>query len=124
MAATARTDVPALRHLLVAGAVFTAAAAAAGGGRAGISCAAGVALSAVNLWLLARVVGVFTARPGGAASAAWTGVAALKALLLYGAVVVMVTGGLVEMVPLLGGLLALPVGIVSRTLLSRGDSVV
>lgn len=120
---TGRTDrdrVPALRQVLVCGALFAAASAVTGGGRAVVSCAAGVALAVTNLWLLSRTVGAFVGRGGGAG---WGLAAAMKALLLYGAVVVMVMGGLVDMVPLLVGLGALPAGIVAHALLDRGDLV-
>jgi hypothetical protein len=118
-----RTDVPALRHVVVTGALFTVAAAITGGVRAAASCAAGAAVATVNLWLLARVVGAFVARAG-AGARGWGAAATMRAVLLYAAVAVIVLApsarpgerGLVDMVPFLVGLLALPAGIVVRAL--------
>ena len=90
----------------VAGVVLSAGALVFAGRQAGISAGIGAAIAALNLWVLGRVV-------GGTESAAWRTVGLLKMLGLFGGVWLLLTYHLVDPIPLVVGLGALPIGSVS-----------
>lgn len=93
-----------------AGAAITALTAALGGGRAALGAAIGALLATLNLWVFAQVVRAFLERRE--TSAPWAVVAALKLVLLLGAVFLIVRTGYVSPAALGIGYGALPVGIV------------
>jgi ATP synthase I chain len=97
----------------VAGVVLTAGALVFGGLRTGFSTGIGASIAAINLWVLARVV-------GGADSARWRTVALLKMLGLFGGVWALLTYHLVDPIPLVVGLGALPIGLTTGSMLSAG----
>ncbi len=73
----------------------------------GLNVAGGAALAWGNLWLTCRVVSAFLQeRPG-----PWTAVALVKFSLLIGALYLLFRGGLVQGLPFIVGLGALPVGV-------------
>ena len=73
----------------------------------GLNIAGGAALACGNLWLTCRVVGAFLAeRPG-----PWTAVALVKFSLLIAALYLLFRSGLVQGLPFIIGLGALPVGV-------------
>ncbi len=98
--------------LLVVATVGAASAAIAGiafGPATMLGVAAGGALATLNLWAFGRIVRAFLA-PG--AKLAWSLLAALKLGGLFAVVYGLTRSGLVDIVPLIAGYAALPVGIV------------
>lgn len=93
-----------------AGLAITVITAGIGGGRAALGAAVGAVLATLNLWVFAQVVRAFLERRE--TSAPWAIVAALKLVLLLGAVFVIVRTGYVSPAALGIGYGALPVGIV------------
>jgi hypothetical protein len=78
------------------------------GVRAMAAVALGVVLAVSNLWVLERFVRVYLASERGR----WAGIALLKAAVLFGLVALLVKSGAVDVVPLVFGFGALPLGVV------------
>jgi hypothetical protein len=97
----------------VAGVVLTGGALVLGGLQTGISTGIGAAIAGLNLWVLARVV-------GGTESAGWRTVGLLKMLGLFGGVWLLLTYHVVDPIPLVVGLGALPIGLTTGSMLSAG----
>ena len=107
-----------IRRSLVAvaitGVVASVAAAVLAGSRPAISVAVGALFAASNLWAIALVVrGLLGPKRG---STPWALIAVLKFGLLIGALYLLLKSGWVELLPLLAGYGALPVGIVAGQL--------
>ncbi len=81
-----------------------------GGGRSGLSVAVGAFLATMNLWGFTRIGTAFFARRG--IRAPWGLLAALKLVLLFGAVDLVLRADYASPVGFLVGYLALPIGIV------------
>ncbi len=97
----------------VAGVALTAGALLFGGARTGISTGTGAVIAALNLWILARAI-------GGTGSSGWRTVGLLKMLGLFGGVWLLLTYHLVDPIPLVVGLGALPIGLTTGSMLSAG----
>jgi hypothetical protein len=78
------------------------------GVRTAAAVALGVVLAVSNLWVLERFVRVYLASERGR----WAGIAVLKAAVLFGLVALLVKSGTVDVVPLVFGFGALPLGVV------------
>lgn len=99
-----------------AGAALTCGAFVVASAHAAISTGIGAAIAAVNLWVLARVI-------AGTASSGWRTVGLLKMLGLFGGIGLLLTCRLVDPIPLVVGLGALPIGCVglaTGSMLSAG----
>lgn len=83
-------------------------------GRTALSIALGAALGAGNLWAIARIVRGFLAARG--ARAPWTLMALVKMSALFGIWMLLLATGFVELMPLVIGFGALPIGIVASEL--------
>jgi hypothetical protein len=81
-----------------------------------LSVASGAALAVANLWVLSRVVRGFLAKTG--PKLPWAALAFGKFSLLLGTVYILVDAGWVQLLPLLIGFGALPLGIVLSVLRS------
>lgn len=93
------------------GVATTVAAAFLGGALAARSVALGAAVAAANLWVITVVV---RGMLGGKQSRVpWPLVAVLKMGVLFGGLYLMLEGGWVDLLPLLAGYGALPLGIVA-----------
>lgn len=77
------------------------------GARAAASVAVGVVLAVSNLWVLERLVRVYLSSERGK----WAVVALVKAAVLFGTVAMLVKTGTVEVLPLVVGFGALPLGV-------------
>jgi len=99
---TAYVAVAASGALLLAGAVAFA------GSRAASSVALGVVVSLANLWLLEKFVRMYLKSERGR----WAVLALAKAALLFVIVALLVRSGAVDVLPLVVGFGALPVGVV------------
>jgi hypothetical protein len=98
--------------VLLVGFASTIAAAFLGGALAARSVALGAAVAAANLWTIGLVVrGMFS---GKRSRVPWPLVAVLKMAILFGGLYLALKSGWVELLPLLVGYGALPVGIVAR----------
>ena len=86
--------------------------------RAGISTAVGAALACANLYILSRVVAAMLGR--GSSVKAWRAVGVVKMISLIAAVWLLLTTGLVDPIPLVVGLGALPLGLATGSMLSTG----
>ncbi len=88
----------------------------------GLSVAMGAAVAALNLWVLARVVGaIFPSGRAGAEAQSrggWGLVGLLKMLALFAVVGLLMRHGVASPVPLVIGFGSLPIGIVIGSLLS------
>ena len=108
---------PEMRGPLVAvcvtGIVLSGGALVFAGFPAAISTGIGAVVAAVNLWVLAQVI-------GGTGSAGWRTVGLLKMLGLFGGVWLLLTYHLVDPIPLVVGLGALPIGLTTGSMLSSG----
>jgi hypothetical protein len=104
----------ALWAIAVLGVLATLAGLLVAGGRTAIGIGIGSAIAAANLWSIMRVVrGLLAPKPG---SVPWGLIAAVKFVVLIGGVYLLVKSGWVDLVTLLIGYGALPVGIVSAQL--------
>jgi hypothetical protein len=88
------------------------------GFRAGFSTAVGAAVASANLYVLGRAASAMLGRGSGAQ--AWRIVAVLKMLLLFVGVWVLLTTGIVDPIPLVVGLGALPLGLATGSMLAAG----
>jgi len=86
------------------------------GPRALIGVALGAAIAAVNLWVVSRIVRAF-ATPG-EPRLPWALVATAKFTALFGMVIALVSLGITDLISLLIGYAALPIGIVASQLRS------
>jgi len=91
----------------VSGAVLLIGAAALFGARHAAAVALGVVLALSNLWVLERLVRVYLSSERGR----WAIVALVKAAVLLGMVALLVKAGTVEVLPLVAGFGALPLGV-------------
>jgi hypothetical protein len=111
-----------IRAVAIAGIVLTLVAAVFAGLGAAFSVAAGAALAAGNLWLLARIVAELlpSDREGAEAQsrAGWALVAVLKMFGLLALAWLLMRRGLVSPLPMLVGFGALPIGIAIGALVS------
>lgn len=78
------------------------------GTRAMAAVALGVVLALSNLWTIERFVRVYLTSERGR----WAGVALLKSAMLFGLVALLVKSGAVDVLPLVLGFGALPLGVV------------
>jgi ATP synthase I chain len=86
--------------------------------RAGFSTAVGAAVACANLLVLARVVAAMLGR--GTSVRAWRAVGVIKMVALIVAVWALLTTGLVDPIPLVVGLGALPLGLATGSMLGSG----
>ncbi len=112
----------ALRSVGVSGAVLAVAALAFGGVVPALSVAAGAALAVGNLWALGRIVASLLPEDAPSARAqsraAWALVAALKMIALLAVAWLLMRHGFASPLPMLIGLLSLPIGIAIGSLVS------
>lgn len=92
----------------VSGALLLVGSGSLLGVRAMAAVALGVVLAVSNLWVLERFVRVYLASERGH----WAGIALIKAAVLFGLVALLVKSGAVDVVPLVFGFGALPLGVV------------
>lgn len=106
-----------LRALLAAvaicGAAFTVGAFVLAGAHAAFSTAIGAAIATSNLYVLGRAVGA-------TGKSAWRVIGLVKMLALFAGVWLLLTWRLVDPIPLVVGLGALPVGLTTGSMLSAG----
>jgi hypothetical protein len=95
------------------GAALTAAMGALGTGRSAWSTGVGALVAVANLYVLGRVVGATLGTGGGAA---WRILGGMKMLILFAAVWLLLTSRLVDPIPFVVGLGALPIGLVTGSL--------
>lgn len=114
-----------IRRSLVAvaitGVVASVAAAVLAGSRPAASVAVGALFAAANLWAIALVVRGLLGQKRG--STPWALIAVLKFGFLIGALYLLLKSGWVELLPLLVGYGALPVGIVAGQIGAREPAV-
>jgi hypothetical protein len=91
----------------LSGAVLLIGAAVAFGARHAAAVALGVVLAVSNLWVLERLVRVYLSSERGH----WAVVALVKAGALFGMVALLVKSGMVDVLPLVVGFGALPIGV-------------
>jgi hypothetical protein len=96
-----------------AGALLFVGAGIAFGVRTMLAVGLGAALAVSNLWVLERLVSAYLKTTGGR----WTAIATVKAALLVAMVALLVKSGAVDILPIIAGFGALPVGIVFSGLL-------
>ena len=89
------------------GALLLVGSASHFGARVAAAVALGVVLAVSNLWVLERVVRVFLQSEGGR----WAAIALVKAAILFGMVALLVKSGMVDVLPLVVGFGALPLGV-------------
>jgi hypothetical protein len=104
----------ALWSVALAGIVLAVLAGMVGGARALLSAAIGSGVAALNLWALIRLVRVLFANQG--PRLPWTLALMAKFAVLLGAVFWLIRSELVDVIPLLVGFLALPIGTVAGQL--------
>jgi ATP synthase I subunit len=104
----------ALWSVALAGIVLAVLSGMIGGGRALVGTAVGAAIATLNLWALIRLVRVLFNRQG--PRLPWTLALAAKFALLLGGVFWLIRSELVDVLPLLAGYVALPVGTVAGQL--------
>jgi hypothetical protein len=114
---TANPDDSALGRTLwavaVVGCTATVVAAVIAGPRPMLSVALGAAVAFTNLWVIARLVRSFLS---GGARAPWGFVAATKFVLVVGGLWLLLRAGVVDLLPLVIGYGALPLGIFASQL--------
>jgi hypothetical protein len=106
----------ALWSVALTGVVLAVLSGMVGGGRALLSTAVGGAIATLNLWALIRLVRVLFNNQG--PKLPWTLALTAKFAVLLGAVFWLIRTELVDVLPLLAGFVALPVGIVAAQLRS------
>ncbi|MET0790937.1 MAG: hypothetical protein ABW061_05405 [Polyangiaceae bacterium] len=106
----------AIWSVAIVGVVFTAAAPTLLGPASRVSVALGVLLAIANLWAISRTVRGFL-QPAGARSP-WVSLAMLKFAVMFLGVLFLVRGGYAQLLPLVIGYAAMPVGIVIAQLKS------
>lgn len=104
----------ALWSVAVVGVLLTLAAPVLLGQGAAASAFAGASIAVANLWALSRLVRSFLS--GSGARLPWLVVSALKFVALFILVAVLVRSGHVQVLPLMLGFAALPLGIVAAQL--------
>jgi hypothetical protein len=104
----------ALWSVVLAGVVLAVLAGMAGGAGALLGAALGAAIATLNLWALIRLVRVLFGSRG--PRLPWTLALTAKFAVLLGAMYWLIRSELVDVLPLLVGYLALPVGIVAGQL--------
>ncbi len=118
--ADADPNVRSLSRLLVAtvtaGGALAAGALALHGLRSSVGVAAGALLATANLWVLSRVVGALLGRGG--RPTFWTLVGTGKVVALFGVVYLLVIARLADILPLVLGFGALPLGILLASLVA------
>jgi hypothetical protein len=111
-----------LRQAIVAvavtGAVLALAMLFLSGIRASFSAAVGAGVACANLYVLGRAVAAMLER--GSFASAWRLVGLLKMILLFGGVWLLLTAGIVDPIPLVVGLGALPLGLALGSMLGAG----
>jgi ATP synthase I chain len=111
-----------IRAVAITGIVLALGAAAFDGLRSAFSVAAGAALAAGNLWLLARIVAELLPSDSASAEAqskaGWALVAVLKMFGLLALAWLLMRHGIVSPLPMLIGFAALPIGIAIGALVS------
>jgi hypothetical protein len=105
----------AIRWVAIAGAVLALPMGLFAGIHAGFSTAVGALVACVNLYVLGRSVGAMIGR----GSPAWRFVSVLKMIALFGGVWLLLTTGIVDPIPLVVGLGALPLGLAAGSMLDR-----
>lgn len=91
-----------------AGGLLFLGAGIAYGVRTMLAVGLGAALAVSNLWVLERLVAAFLRTTGGR----WTAIATVKAAVLLAVVTFLVKSGAVDLLPIVVGFGALPIGIV------------
>src|SRR5262245_34288976 len=118
------TIAAAIWAVLAVGVVASVVAGIAAGPRALIGVSAGAAIAAINLWAVSRIIRAF-ASPG-EPRLPWALIAIAKFSALFGAVIGLVSLGVTDLISLLIGYGALPIGIVASQFRStpaiRGES--
>jgi hypothetical protein len=104
----------ALWSVALAGIVIAVLAGMVGGARALLGAAVGGGIATLNLWALVRVVRILFNNTG--PRLPWTLALMSKFALLLGAVFWLIRSELVDVIPLLVGFLALPIGTVAGQL--------
>ncbi len=112
----------ALLVVAIFGGLFAAVAATVFSARAGLSCGIGAAIAASNLYALAKIIGALVT-PGASRSAVgWVFALLMKMAILFGGIWLLLTWGVVTVVPLVVGYMTLPLGIAIGSLVSdRGQ---
>lgn len=91
-----------------AGGLLFVGAGIAYGMRTMLAVGLGAALAVSNLWVLERLVSAYLKTTGGR----WTAIATVKAAVLLATVALLVRSGAVDVLPIVAGFGALPIGIV------------
>ena len=104
----------------IVGALLAAFAPAFLGPTSRLSVALGALLATANLWTISRTVRGFL-HPAGARSP-WVSLAMLKFALMFLGVLFLVRGGYAQLLPLVIGYVALPIGIVISQLRSAAST--
>jgi ATP synthase I chain len=110
----------AIWSVAIVGAIMTAAAPVLLGPTSRLSVALGALLGVANLWAIARTVRGFL-HPAGARSP-WVSLAMLKFAVMFLGVLFLVRGGYAQLLPLVIGYAAMPVGIVISQLKSAAST--
>jgi hypothetical protein len=103
-----------LLAVAVVGVSCVGAAAILADARAAVSVAQGTLIGLANLWLIGRIVQALVGRGG--RTLFWGLVGALKIVLLGGVVYLLVFAGFADILPLVLGYGALPIGIIAAHL--------
>jgi hypothetical protein len=90
-----------------AGGLMLLGAGTAYGARTMLAVGVGSALALSNLWVLERLVAAYLKTGGGR----WTAIATIKAAVLVTTVLLLVKSGAVDLLPVVAGFAALPIGI-------------
>jgi len=100
--------------VLLVGVVASVAGGITAGPRVLLGVALGAAIAAANLWAVSRIVRAFTTP--GEPRLPWALIASAKFSVLFGAVIALVSLGVTDLISLLIGYGALPIGIVASQL--------
>lgn len=102
-----------LRVVAIVGLLLTGGAWFVGGPHVMLSVAIGAVAAALNLWVIARLVSSFLSGRG---RMSWSFVALVKLAVLFGGMFLLIKSGLADVLPLVVGYGALPIGIVAAQL--------
>ncbi|WP_394845572.1 ATP synthase subunit I [Pendulispora brunnea] len=108
--------IPALRPVLIVGALLTLGAAIAFDVHTAVSTAAGVAVAVLDLWVITRMVTIITGIDPSQQGSRWAPVVLVKFLVLFSGVIILLSLKVILPLPFLAGLGALPIGIVIQGL--------
>lgn len=108
----------AIQVVVASGVLFALVAATKFGGKAAFSVAAGSAMAASNLYVMARIIDALVSPGASKSVAGWSVAFGFKLLFLFGGIWLLLTWQVVSALPLAIGYGTLPIGIAIGSLVS------